>query len=294
MAKLATHDPASFKVDEELGKGSYAVVHRVENIFNQKIYARKSIRRVRNVSWHNEVEILHRLKHRHIVELISSFCDDCRLELIMLPVADEDLSQFLQRFWNSPTPDLNAHLLKRWLGCLAVALSFLHNSKVRHKDIKPSNILIHDGNVLLADFGIARDFADAQFHTTDGNLRGTVLYCAPEVAAFGERNTAADIFSLGCVLTEMLTCVCGRTLHDFHQFRTAGEKPASYHAVLDRVRAWSFELQQLNHEADISNALMLSREMVLAEARDRPSAEVVAGNLTRFSTLSGNCCFNLL
>jgi len=91
---------------------------------------------------------------------------------------------------------------------------------------------------------------------------------------------------------EMLTCVYRRTLHDFHQFRTVGEKPTSYHAVLDCVRAWSFELQQLNHEADISNALMLSREMVLADARERPSAEVVARNLTRFSTLSGKCCFN--
>jgi serine/threonine protein kinase len=70
----------------------------------------------------------------------------------MTPVADHDLSVFYQFVATEKTP-----LLRSFFGCLAGALDFLHKDKIRHRDIKPQNILVKGSHVYLTDFGISLD-----------------------------------------------------------------------------------------------------------------------------------------
>lgn len=77
-----------------------------------------------------------------------------------------------------PSPE---HLLHVF-GCLASALAYLHHQNVSHKDIKPSNVLLTPNVIWLADFGAAKDFTDDLTSSSESRERGTLKYCAPEVA----------------------------------------------------------------------------------------------------------------
>ncbi|HXS25658.1 MAG TPA: protein kinase, partial [Gemmatimonadales bacterium] len=86
---------------------------------------------------------------------------------------------------------------------VADALSYAHNAKVVHRDIKPANILLDSGHALVADFGIARAIDEA--HTTSGQMIGTPAYMSPEQVDGSENlDGRSDLYSLGCVLFEML------------------------------------------------------------------------------------------
>ncbi|KAF2446865.1 hypothetical protein P171DRAFT_471322 [Karstenula rhodostoma CBS 690.94] len=94
--------------------------------------------------------------------------------------------------------------------------------RVRHKDIKPRNILVHYGNIIFVDFGLTFDFFGADSDTTINMVNGmTPRYCAPEVADCLPRNKSADVWSLGVVFLE-ITILTGdgiefmRTFLDTH------------------------------------------------------------------------------
>lgn len=89
---------------------------------------------------------------------------------------------------------------------VASALDHAHSNGVVHRDIKPSNLILdHDGQVRLADFGIARTVEDPTEVTTSGELVGTVTYMAPEILMGEPPSPASDIYSLAAVTHEMLT-----------------------------------------------------------------------------------------
>ncbi|KAF2198638.1 kinase-like protein, partial [Delitschia confertaspora ATCC 74209] len=109
--------------------------------------------------------------------------------------------------------------LRTFFGCLARALEFLHEQKVRHKDIKPHNILIDRGNVLFTDFGLSLDFTGADGSTTMSMVNGmTPRYCAPEVSQYERRNTQSDIWSLGVIFMEMIVVLKGKKIQDMDEF----------------------------------------------------------------------------
>jgi serine/threonine-protein kinase len=91
---------------------------------------------------------------------------------------------------------------------LASALAFAHGKAVIHRDVKPSNVLLPpDGGVKLADMGIAR-LLSPEALTATLSVRGTALYISPEQVRGDRVDPRADLYSLGCVLFEMLS---GRT-----------------------------------------------------------------------------------
>lgn len=98
----------------------------------------------------NEIQIVKRLKHNHIVQFVGSYTDMQYLGLIMSPVAEMNLAEYSKQCTTSGHPQLR--LLFEFL---AMALEYLHSQGVRHKGIKLNNILIKGGQVFLADFGLS-------------------------------------------------------------------------------------------------------------------------------------------
>ncbi|KAF1975503.1 kinase-like protein, partial [Bimuria novae-zelandiae CBS 107.79] len=131
------------------------------------------------------------------------------LGLLLYPVATCDLATFLEDIEEANDID-SGHdaLLYQIMGCIISAVAYLHGCKIRHKDLKPSNILLSSRNVWLTDFGTATDFSNQTVSTTENLERGTPKYHAPEMAAYQPNGRPADIFSLGCVLLEIHTLLC--------------------------------------------------------------------------------------
>ncbi|OCL04164.1 kinase-like protein [Glonium stellatum] len=192
-----------------------------------------------------EMNILKKLRHHHIVTLVGTYTYRQFLGLLMWPVAQCDLATVLEymdmRGQGKSEPNEDGVVLNKlgiepeklrdivgdqdrgiWasFGCLTNAMAYLHENKIRHKDVKPSNILLSDGGIWLTDFGNARDFSAELVSTTEGGARGTVKYCAPEVASYQENGRSADIFSLGCVFLEIMIAFNGNhTLDDLQKLR---------------------------------------------------------------------------
>jgi len=217
-----------------LGHGGSASVEMVRSVKTGSVFARKIIKNVysRNLEdakrkLLNEVHIMQRLAfHRHIAAVHATYIKWRELVIILDPVADSgDLANFLQNYrdqgfaetFKTSTNEAGRQrdILVRAFGCLASALAFIHEQTIRHKDIKPQNILIHQGRVMYTDFGLSHDYADIGRSTTTGNPQGfTRRYCAPEVAKGESRNSKSDIFSLGCVFIEICLALANDVLLD--------------------------------------------------------------------------------
>jgi serine/threonine protein kinase len=143
--------------------------------------------------------------HAHVIKILASYICDRELIIQMSPAAsDGDLGAYLARIFESGMENEQEATLNRAFGCLASGLVFMHKHTIRHKDIKPQNILIHKGRVVYTDFGISFD-ADDQDTTTVGYPGAfTKRYCAPEVQDHTSRNRKSDVYSLGCVFVEIL------------------------------------------------------------------------------------------
>ena len=208
-ANFAESADEHFKSLELLGSGGSGSVDRVLSKLSHKVYVRKRLDRQKTFEqsskamrfFQREVEALKRLRHHHLVRYVASYTDPQFVGLIVLPVAEYDLRSFLSK------PSLNSaerDCIREAFGCLCAAILYLQKKQIRHKDIKPENILIRQQKVYITDFGICRDWVGATRSTTAGEVRYySEAYAAPEVVANDPRSTSADIWSLGCVYLDM-------------------------------------------------------------------------------------------
>lgn len=196
-----------------MGKG--AVVDVVEEETSDQKFAHKIFRRCYGSglgkfqqAFKNEIDIIKRLhSHPHIIQVCWSYTCGRDFGMLLTPVAsDGDLRAYLHTIKDTgePLTTEQSFVLGRSFGCLASGLAFIHSHTIRHKDIKPQNILVHEGQMIFTDFGIALD-ASGQDTTTTGTPEAyTKRYCAPEVADWEPRNRKSDVFSLGCVFMEIM------------------------------------------------------------------------------------------
>ncbi len=197
----------SYHIDRELGRGGTATVFLAQDLRHHRPVAIKVLdpelaavlgpdRFVR------EIEIAARLQHPHILTMLASGAVDGLLYYVMPYVEGESLRTRLNREHQLPVEDALR------LACeVADALDAAHRHGVVHRDIKPENILLSEGHAMVADFGIARAIQSlgGTAATPTGSVLGTPLYMSPEQAVgSGEVDARSDIYSLACVLYEML------------------------------------------------------------------------------------------
>jgi eukaryotic-like serine/threonine-protein kinase len=198
-----------YTVERKLGRGGMATVYLAQDTVLDRPVALKVLAehladdedfRERFL---REARLAAKLVHPNVVQVYDANEDERGPFIVMEYVDGHTLADELKRRGRLPPAEVVAIGIQ-----VCSALEAAHEAGLVHRDIKPQNILLRpDGRVKIADFGIARSLT-ATRHTEIGTVLGTAAYLAPEQAR-GERVTpAADIYSLGVVLYEMLT---GRT-----------------------------------------------------------------------------------
>jgi serine/threonine protein kinase len=196
-----------YRLERELGAGGMATVYLVQDLKHDRRVALKVLRPelaavIGGQRFLQEIRTTANLQHPHILGLIDSGETEHQLWYVMPFVEGESLRDRITREKQLPVADAVRLAVEA-----AGALDYAHRHGVIHRDIKPENILLHDGRVLVADFGIAlaASKAGASRMTETGMSLGTPQYMSPE-QAMGEREITgrSDVYSLGCVLYEML------------------------------------------------------------------------------------------
>jgi TolB-like protein/tetratricopeptide (TPR) repeat protein/predicted Ser/Thr protein kinase len=196
-----------YEVERELGSGGMAIVYLARDLKHDRLVALKVMRPELAASlggerFVREISIAAKLSHPHILPLYDSGEANGLLYYVMPYVDGESLRDLLDREQQLPLEDA-----VRITREVADALSHAHSYGIIHRDIKPENIMLTGGHAVVADFGIARAFSAAggDSLTQTGMAVGTPAYMSPEQAA-GDSNLdgRTDMYSLGCVLYEML------------------------------------------------------------------------------------------
>jgi serine/threonine-protein kinase len=196
-----------YAIEREIGSGGMATVYLAEDLKLHRRVALKVLRPELAAAlgperFLREIEIAAKLHHPHILALHDSGEADGFLYYVMPYVEGQSLRDRLNREGQLPIDD--ALQITREV---ADALSHAHSHDVVHRDIKPENILLEGGHAVVTDFGIARavSVAGGEKLTETGLAVGTPAYMSPEQAmGTGETDARADVYSLACVLYEML------------------------------------------------------------------------------------------
>ncbi len=223
-----------YRIERTLGRGGTATVFLAEDLKHGRRVAVKVLdpevaAAIGPERFLGEIATVARLTHPHILPLHDSGVADGLLYYVMPYVEGESLRDRLAREKQLPLDDA-----LRIVREVADALSYAHGRGLIHRDIKPENILLQEGHAVVADFGIARAVAaaGAEQLTATGIAVGTPLYMSPEQAAGGrDLDGRSDLYSLGCVLYEMLAGVppfAGTTAESLaHQHLNVAARPVT-------------------------------------------------------------------
>jgi eukaryotic-like serine/threonine-protein kinase len=198
-----------YRVIDQLGRGGMASVFKayepgLDRYVALKVLPPDFLRAPDSAArFTREAKVIARLEHKDIVPIYNFGIDEGVPWMAMRLVGGGSLGAALQ---NGPLPPGRALTILR---SVAEALDYAHGEGIVHRDVKPQNILLDDdGEVYLADFGIARIAEGSSAITTTGMVTGTPQYMAPEQAlAQGGVDHRADIYALGVVAYEMFTGV---------------------------------------------------------------------------------------
>jgi serine/threonine-protein kinase len=179
-----------------------------------------------------EIELTVRLQHPHILPILTSGSWAEGLYYITPYIAGESLRTRIERLGKLPLAEVISILHD-----ISGALEFAHSRQVVHRDVKPGNILLSEGNAILADFGVARANTTTGTPITVSGVRpGTPAYMPPELFATSD----GDLYALGIVAHEMLTGVLPKpapTIADIMAARGSveGDTPARLRALAQVV-----------------------------------------------------------
>ncbi|KAI4868338.1 Pkinase-domain-containing protein [Hypoxylon rubiginosum] len=207
--QLNEEEKRKYVKGKKLGEGTYANVYlgfmksdRSKQIAIKKIKVQKEFNEGMAPDAVREIKHLQELSHPNIITLYSVFSSkDQNLNLVLEYLPLGDLEMLIR---DTENVRYGAADIKAWMGMLTRAVWFCHENFVLHRDIKPNNLLIAaDGEVKLADFGLARSFSDPYKIMTSNVI--TRWYRPPELL-FGAKHYsgAVDIWSVGLVFAELV------------------------------------------------------------------------------------------
>jgi eukaryotic-like serine/threonine-protein kinase len=209
IAPLRAALAGRYEIEREIGQGAFATVFLARDARHDRRVAVKVLNAdpssdTGELRFIREIHLLARLQHPNILPLHDSGHVEALLYYLMPYVSGETLRARMSRERQLPL-DVAVRI-----GCeVSDALAYAHAQGVIHRDIKPENILLSGGHAVVADFGIARaiDVGGVQQLTRTGmGGPGTPAYMSPEqLMGDSQLDGRTDIYSLGCVLYEMIT-----------------------------------------------------------------------------------------
>lgn len=255
-------------IESEIGRGGMACVYLAHDVRHGRSVALKVLHPELGAAigadrFLREIQVVARLRHPHIVPLYDSGEAADRLYYVMPYVKGESMRDRLKR--DGP---FNSGEAQRIVREIADALDYAHTEGVVHRDIKPDNIILDDRHAMVTDFGIARALSESGSSLTQtGVVLGTPAYMSPEqITGEGTIDGRSDIYSLGCVLYEML----------------AGKAPFAANSMQAtmamRFAKPSPSMESLENKASdaiksvITTAMQLSPELRFQTARDMMTA----------------------
>ncbi|TKY65658.1 Serine/threonine-protein kinase AtPK2/AtPK19 [Spatholobus suberectus] len=193
-----------FEILKVVGQGAFAKVYQVRKKGTSEIYAMKVMRKDKIIEKNHaeymkaERDIWTKIEHPFVVQLRYSFQTKYRLYLVLDFVNGGHL--FFQLYHQGL---FREDLARIYTAEIVSAVYHLHSNGIMHRDLKPENILLDaDGHVMLTDFGLAKQFEES---TRSNSMCGTLEYMAPEIILGKGHDKAADWWSVGVLLFEMLT-----------------------------------------------------------------------------------------
>lgn len=205
---LHTALSATYELEDELGRGGMGTVYLARDRRHERRVAIKVIHPelaagAALTRFNREIRVTARLQHPHIVPLLDSGIAGELAYYVSPFIEGESLRELIRRRGKLPVEEG-----VKIASDVAEALDYAHQQGIVHRDIKPENILVSGGQAVVADFGLARAMsgADEATLTATGMVVGTPLYVSPEqLAGLGDIDGRTDLYSLACVLYELLT-----------------------------------------------------------------------------------------
>ncbi|KAK7312226.1 hypothetical protein VNO77_35940 [Canavalia gladiata] len=197
-----------YMLGDEIGKGAYGRVYKGLDLENGDFVAIKQVS-LENIAQEDlniimqEIDLLKNLNHKNIVKYLGSLKTKSHLHIVLEYVENGSLANIIKPNKFGPFPE---SLVPLYIAQVLEGLVYLHEQGVIHRDIKGANILTtKEGLVKLADFGVATKLTEADVNTH--SVVGTPYWMAPEVIEMSGVCAASDIWSVGCTVIELLTCV---------------------------------------------------------------------------------------
>ncbi|KAM7538559.1 hypothetical protein Aperf_G00000048700 [Anoplocephala perfoliata] len=202
--------PSDFELLSVIGQGSFGKVFLVKKLNgkdSQTVYAmkvlKKAVLKVKDrIRSKTERDILAKIRHPFIVSLNYAFQTEGKVYLILEFVKGGDLFSRLAKEFMFTETDVMFYLAE-----IAVALNHLHQLGIVYRDLKPENVLLtEEGHIKLTDFGLSKvSIYDGTDDNKSYSFCGTVEYMAPEIVNRRGHSSAADWWSFGVLMYEMLT-----------------------------------------------------------------------------------------
>ncbi|KAJ3005302.1 ATP binding [Thoreauomyces humboldtii] len=209
--------PIRFELGKLIGQGAFGKVFIGLNVESGELMAVKQVERAiladggkndpakkkREDALRREIDFLKELEHEHIVQYLGSEITETCFNVFLEYISGGSISSCLNRYGA-----FEEHIVKCMTAQILCGLEYLHERSIIHRDIKGANILVDaDGVVKISDFGISKknEYREAYHRVTRMSMQGSIPWMAPEVARGKGYSAKVDIWSLGCLVLEMLT-----------------------------------------------------------------------------------------
>ena len=202
---------SAYDVGKPVGKGKFATVYKATRVADGEVVALKALAifdvmdaRSREKCL-REIKLVQSLDHPNVIRFLEGFVDGSQLVLVFELAAAGDLKRQLRKARERHARFEEAVIWK-YFAQLAAAVAHMHARRILHRDLKPANVMLTlAGVVKVGDLGLGRLLGNDTLaaHSTVG----TPLYMAPEVLRGGGHDSAADAWSMGCILYELAMMV---------------------------------------------------------------------------------------